>query len=258
MILVLNHLLLLSGNNCLILTIKKILTYCFLTTFFVVFSLNVFSQTDSLKVHEIKGKKYYIHIIEKGESLYAIHKKYNIPLDVLKKENPSVVDGLSVGEKIFIPVKRKDIEEVVLDGNFITHVVQKKQTLYSISKLYKVQQKEIIAVNPDLTNGLKEGQLIKIPVKKLKAEVNDIKDVQITSNRRTHVVSKGETLYSLSKTYDVSVEEIKEVNNGLPQGLREGETIILPNAPVSVLEKDTTSINFNLSLIHISEPTRPY
>lgn len=246
MILALNHPLLLSGNNCLILTIKNLLTYCFLTTFFVVFSLNVFSQTDSLEVHDIKGKKYYIHIIEKGESLYAIHKKYNIPLDVLKKENPSVVDGLSIGEKIFIPVKRKENEEVVLDGNFITHVVQKKQTLYSISKLYKVQQNEIIAVNPDITNGLQEGQVIKIPVKKLKAEVKVVKDKPIFLNKRTHVVAKGETLYSLSKTYDVSVEEIKQVNNGLPQGLREGETIILPNNSVSTTEKDTTSIIFSL------------
>ncbi|MDF1672107.1 MAG: LysM peptidoglycan-binding domain-containing protein [Vicingaceae bacterium] len=207
--------------------------------------MNVFSQTDSLEVHDIKGKKYYIHIIEKGESLYAIHKKYDIPLDVLKKENPSVVDGLSIGGKIFIPVKRKENEEVVLDGNFITHVVQKKQTLYSISKLYKVQQNEIISVNPDITNGLQEGQVIKIPVKKLKVEVKDVKDVPIVLNRKTHVVAKGETLYSLSKTYDISLEEIKQVNNGLPQGLREGETILLPT-PLSVIENDTTAISFNL------------
>jgi len=65
-----------------------------------------FAQTDSLEVHTIKGKEYYIHIVEKGESLYFIHKKYDVPLEVIKKENPSVADGLSIGEKVFVPLKR--------------------------------------------------------------------------------------------------------------------------------------------------------
>ena len=186
-----------------------------------------FSQSDSLKVHTIKGKQYYIHIVEKGESLYAIHKKYDVPLNVINKENPSVADGLSIGEKVFIPVKREEATPVVMDGNFITHEVQKKQTLYSISKLYKVNQNEIIAANPDIGNGLKEGQIIKIPVKKLKAET--ALNVQpTTSNKKTHVVAKNETLYALSKKYKVTVDEIKKENNGLPQGLREGETIYIP------------------------------
>ena len=48
-----------------------------------------------------------------------MHKKYNVPLDVIKKENPSVADGLSIGEKVFIPVKRDVEVEVKTDGNFI-------------------------------------------------------------------------------------------------------------------------------------------
>ena len=83
-----------------------------------------YAQTDSLEIHKIKGKEYYIHIVQKGESLYFIHKKYDVPLGVIKKENPSVADGLSIGEKIFVPVK-KDIEyELKTDGNFINHKVK--------------------------------------------------------------------------------------------------------------------------------------
>jgi len=92
-------------------------------------------KTDSLEVHTIKGKEYYIHIVEKGESLYAIHKKYNAPLEIIKKENPSVLDGLSIGEKVFIPVKRSVEFEVKTDGNFINHTVKKQQTLYSLTVL---------------------------------------------------------------------------------------------------------------------------
>lgn len=225
-----------SGNNCLILGIKKYLAYYFFVALFSLLSFNGFSQSDSVEVHIIKGKEYYIHIIEKGESLYAIHKKYDIPLDVIKKENPSVSDGLSIGEKIFIPVKREVNNPTNIDGNYITHEVQKKQTLYSISKLYKVQQNEIIAANPEIADGLKEGQLIKIPVKKLKeVDSSDLTEVNIlTETRRIHVVQKGETLYALSKLYNITVQEIKDQNNGLLQGLREGETIVLPGESFNI------------------------
>jgi LysM repeat protein len=218
----------------------------------IISSLSSYAQSDSLEVHTINGKEYYIHIIEKGESLYSLHKKYNVPLEVINKENPSVLDGLSIGEKIFIPLK-KDIEvEVKTNGNYINHEVTKQQTLYSIANLYKVNQQEIIAANPEISEGLKEGQTIRIPVNQLKQ--NDLNQVNLSNDTlqyKTHVVKKGETLYSLTKLYDVSSDSIKMVNNGLTQGLREGETIYIPkkivvknNFPIltSLNDADTITI----------------
>jgi LysM repeat protein len=194
----------------------------------MVISINVSAQTDSLEVHTINGKEYYIHIIEKGESLYSLHKKYNIPLEVINKENPSVLDGLSIGEKIFIPLQ-KDIEvEVKTNGNFINHEVTKQQTLYSIANLYKVQQNEILAANPEISEGLKEGQVIRIPVKNIKQNTTEVKTLIQSPQYKTHVVKKGETLYSLTKLYNTTVDSMKLVNVGLTQGLREGETIYVP------------------------------
>jgi len=186
-----------------------------------------FAQTDSLEVHTIKGKEYYIHIIEKGESLYFIHKKYDVPIEVLKRENPSVLDGLSIGEKIFVLVKKDAEYEIKTDGNFINHKVKKKQTLYSIARIYKVKQKEIIAANPEISDGLKEGQVIKIPIGNIN-KGNAIKPIAIKSSYGTHKVTKGETLYSLSRLYKTTVDSIKLVNDGLKQGLKIGETIYIP------------------------------
>jgi len=193
---------------------------------------NSFGQTDSLEVHTIKGKEYYIHIVEKGESLYFMHKKYNVPLDVIKKENPSVADGLSIGEKVFIPVKRDVEVEVKTDGNFINHTVIKQQTLYSIAKLYDVKQKEIVTANPEISDGLKDGQIIRIPVLNIKKN-DDVKtDALISENKgekyKTHKVKKGETLYSLSRLYKTTVDSIKLVNGGLKQGLKLREIIYIP------------------------------
>ncbi|MCB0401567.1 MAG: LysM peptidoglycan-binding domain-containing protein [Flavobacteriales bacterium] len=193
--------------------------------FFLVLGLKGYGQADSLQLQQINGKDYYVHVVEKGESLYFIHKKYDVPLDVIKKENPGVNDGLSIGEKVFIPVKR-DGAPVTVNGNFIEHTVEKKQTLYSIAKLYQVQQNEIIAANPQITEGLQEGQIIRIPVKKLKTEIPE--PITPASDKITHVVQKGETLYALSKKYNVTVEAIKEANGGLGQGLREEEMIYIP------------------------------
>ena len=164
------------------------------------------AQTDSLEVHVVNGKNYYIHIVEKGESLYAIHKKYDVPQSVIKKENPSVLDGLSIGEKIFIPVKN-EVASASVDGNYINHTVLKKQTLYSIARIYKVKQKAIVAANPGVKHHLKEGQIIKIPVKSIKKEPQQKTDT-LTGKYLTHQVLKGETLYSLSKQYNTTVDSI--------------------------------------------------
>ena len=199
-----------------------------------------YAQTDSLEIYTIKGKEYYIHIVQKGESLYFIHKKYNVPLEVIKKENPGVADGLSIGEKIVVPLKKNIEIEVKTDGNFINHEVKKKQTLYSIAKLYKVKQKEIIAANPAVNDGLKEGQVIRIPVSNIKKDRRR-KPVVARSGYKTHAVKKGETLYSLSRLYKTTVDSIKLVNDGLKQGLKIGETIYVPLK----LAASSVSINMN-------------
>ena len=77
---------------------------------------------------------------------------------------------------------------------------------------------------------IEEGQLINIPVKQIK-QVKDKKDTNTLikpSGWKVHQVKKGETLYSLSKLYEVSIDSIKLINNGLTEGLKENEKIFIP------------------------------
>ncbi len=208
-------------------------------------AIEVSAQTDSLEIHKINGKDYYIHIVEKGQSLYFIHQKYDVPMDVIKTENPGVLDGLSIGEKIFIPVKKDSLYETKTNGNFINHEVQKSQTLYSIANLYHVKQQEIIAANPEITEGLKEGQIIRIPVTGImNNSANTTNQASTQPKYKTHVVSKGETLYSLSKLYHTTVDSILLINDGLNQGLKAGETI---NLPIKLKNTETIVENSLLS-----------
>lgn len=215
---------------------------------FILLQQNVLAQqTDSLEIHTIKGKPYYIHVVSKGESLYAIHKKYEVPIDVIKNENQGVLDGLSIGEKIFIPIIENEEKTTTTNGNHIQHKVLPKQTLYAIAKIYQISVKEIMAANPGMDENIEEGQLINIPIKQIKSKKDTTKKTTPNSKWKIHEVKKKETLYSLSKHYNVSIDSIKLVNNGLNQGLKEGEKIFIPIKQVSKnllqLSKDTLSAN---------------
>jgi len=191
---------------------------------------NCLAQTDSLEVHQVNGKSYYIHVVEPGNTLYSISKKYNVPVDVIEKENASVADGLSLGEKVFIPIKKDTAQEFEsINGNFFVHKVEKGRTLYSLAKEFNLQQKDIIALNPDIDEtGIKEGQEIKIPVKEIKQQKPAEEVAKTNATYQTHFVKTGETLYSLSKLYQVSIDSIRLVNNGLPEGLKVDQNIYIP------------------------------
>lgn len=208
------------------------------------------AQTDSLEVHQVNGKSYYIHVVEPGNTLYSISKKYNIPIDVIEKENVSVADGLSLGEKVFIPVKKDAAQEFEsINGNFFVHKVEKGRTLYSLAKEFNLQQKDIIALNPEIDEtGIKEGQEIKIPVKEIKQQKPAEEIAKASPSYQTHFVKAGETLYSLSKLYQVSVDSIKLVNNGLLEGLKVDQNIYIPikQGRVASVQQNSTELNTSI------------
>ncbi|MEA1874135.1 MAG: LysM peptidoglycan-binding domain-containing protein [Bacteroidota bacterium] len=129
-------------------------------------------------------------------------------------------------------------EKVILDGQkFYLHKVQPGQTLYSISKTYYVETRTIIIHNPELSEGLKAGSTLRIPVVEIKPEyaAPDIDTTQFHSIeiRRKH------TLYSLSKQYNVTIQEIYEANPGLEdRGLKRKDVIRIPKHSIIVEKID--------------------
>ena len=100
----------------------------------------------------------------------------------------------------------------------VLHQVEEKETLYSLSRRYKVNIKEIIAANPSAEFGLNIGEILKIPmaVENTPAE-----------GRITHIVQPQETLYSISKKYGVSPEQVKEWNRISTNLLDIGQELII-------------------------------
>ena len=113
-------------------------------------------------------------------------------------------------------------------AEIVSHTVAQGQTLYSISKLYNTTVDEIIKFNPGSAEKLSIGQKLIIP-RNSNSKAKDGKNV------KTHTIQQGETLYRLSKMYNVTTDELCAANPGLSiNNFRTGETIIIPvkgNAP---------------------------
>ncbi len=176
---------------------------------------SIIAQTKSSNIQTIDGRKYFIHLIEKGQSLYSISKLYNVSLDDIYKVNPEVKNGTKSGQEIKIPlatnlaVTSTTSNTQPITTNFLPdtnlykcHKVEKGQTLYSILKKYNVTEKEITAINPGFTSSIKEGQLIAISKKEKNA-------LQVTSS---NVIS--ETKPSLTLNTNTATTLVNKTEKG--------------------------------------------
>lgn len=115
---------------------------------------------------------------------------------------------------------------------FLLHKVEKGQTLYGLSKLYNITIEDIIKHNPQAENGIKARESIKIYLGEDKS--HDLMQQKVettphdTTDKNVHIVQAGETLYGISKKYNLSIGELEKLNPGLGENLSIGQHIKLP------------------------------
>ncbi len=212
----------------------------------------VFSQEKVIKSDKkvmIQGKAYYIHTVKKGETLYAISKAYNILPKEIAIYNPTVFDGLSIGQRLKIPIVSQEKQN---QGKFIYHTVSQGETIYYLTKKYNVKEKDIYKHNPESKNGIQTGQVLKIPKPKRNKDNFKKEDKHFYY----HKVAKKETLYSISKKYDVEQQVIIDNNPEITvSGLKYDMLIKIPKQKSTTLTatKDTipadSLINDTLNII---------
>lgn len=114
------------------------------------------------------GKKFYVHTVQKGQTVYSIAKAYKVGMDDIYYNNPSARTGIMVGQKLFIPTVsketeiRKQVKNKTFD--FFYHVASAGETIDHIASIYLIPKKYILLANPGLKGPLKEGEFVKIPV----------------------------------------------------------------------------------------------
>jgi len=112
------------------------------------------------------GKKYYKHIVVKGETVYGIAERFNLQPKDIVFDNPKAIDGIHTGDTLLIQTNIVATDNDEKKGNYIFHNVIAKETVYSLSKKYNTSIRVMDSLNPDLTTrGLQISQVLRIPAK---------------------------------------------------------------------------------------------
>jgi LysM repeat protein/ABC-type branched-subunit amino acid transport system substrate-binding protein len=171
----------------------------------------------STKTEYIGGKHYYLHTVEKGQTVSAIAKAYGIPEEDIYEANPDARKVIKVAAVLKIPVKSS------VSATPLIHTVLAGETLTQIAQHYKVKMEDLLKANPGLSpNNIKPGQLITIP-----GEGGSTASLG-KSTIIIHVVQKDETLFSIARKYGVTVDELKVNNPGLNETIHIGQQIRVP------------------------------
>lgn len=153
------------------------------------------------------------YTVKSGDSLWSISRKFGITVDELKSANNLSSNLLSVGQNLIIPGK-----EAQATGD--EYVVKKGDTLYSIARKYNTSVDNLKSINNITTDSLAIGQIIKLP--STSSTASD-----------TYIVKKGDSLYSIARTYNTSVDKLKEINNLTSNALAIGQVLKLPSSNAS-------------------------
>lgn len=221
--------------------------------------INVVANT--LKSYLGLANDYYI--VKSGDNLYSIARKFNTTVDDIKKLNNLTSNSLSIGQKLII----KSIPSTIKDTNTY-YTVQKGDSLYSVALKYNMTTNELKELNNLTSNILSVGQRLRVnkdiptgsntykvvagdnlysiankynttvdELKKLNNLTNNnlsIGQVLIiengTTSNNTYKVVNGDTLYSIARKYNISVDELKKLNNLTSNSLSIGQILKVPNS----------------------------
>lgn len=177
-----------------------------------------------------ENQSYFLHTIEKGQSLYSISKMYNVTTSDIVRLNPGCDEKIYAGQTIKIP-KGKESQK----GETF-HTIQAGETLYKLTTMYNVSAKDICEANPGLSaENFRIGQVILIPQKEEKevavqtpAEQSSIQGPVVPRCKDMHKVKRKETIFSVSREYGISEQELIAANPELKKGMKKGQFLCIP------------------------------
>ena len=212
------------------------------------------------------GQHYIVHTVKKGDTVYSLGKSYGVPLDVIYNLNPKAKNGIRVGEYLRFPFKA----EQTLDKKkkkypkkvFLRHEVSLGENLYSIAKSYGISVDILLDDNPSLDpTSVRQGMMLYIRRQSQGTATEDEIAGAISGRvsmigsfsdggHTLYMAKTGDTLYSISKQFGISVTELLSLNClGQDYILRTGDVLKVPS-----LKKDQDSQKSNQKK-HISWQT---
>ena len=179
----------------------------------------------------------FMYTVKKGDSLYSIAKKYNTTVDKIVSLNYLKTTNLNIGDVLRIPETYTKESEFYLP-EFTNYVVKKGDTLYKIARDNNITVNELMKDNSLSNMTLNIGQVLKIRTSTTSlGEIEECfgTDYEIPNNSQTitYKVQKGDSLYSISKRYNTSVDNIVSLNNLKSNNLNIGQILKIPTSSSS-------------------------
>lgn len=200
----------------------------------------------------------FVHTIKQGETVYSIAHTYQVSTEDILRLNPSATAGIRTGEKLNIPQKQGNGTH----GCF--HTIAPGETLYRLTKTYRVSADEICKANPGLTaENFKAGMVVRVPA--ATAETAPIARTTVPAHqgiaksdcKEMHKVGRRETIYGIARQYGITEDELKAANPEMKSPeykLKKGTFICIPYPAV---QKPKEIIPSNEELMARKVPATP-
>lgn len=199
------------------------------------------------------------HTVAKGESAYGIARKYGMSLDELYTLNPKIKDGnLGIGEVVLIKKnaeKAKANAAAVATSKTASITLKPKQTIYGITKQYKISETDLRKLNTDLDNHMKIGEKVILPLENIQkygdetpivnSESNlasqipvdnqvDPIDLETVADENSYIIQEKDNYFKIGRKFGVSQKQLFAMNPGLEEkGLHAGDVIRVKSGGVS-------------------------
>ncbi len=253
------------------------------------------TSTNEPKVTETKvaietvSEKPSFHIVESKETKFGIAKKYGMTVEELEAKNPEIVSNLTVGYKLVISGKavkvatektvvekpkpvvyeinspkttETEVVKTIKKAGFANYEVKPKETLYSLSQFFGISQEELINLNPNLKDGVKDGMILKVPGKGSITKVTpstgvflDLSKTIQTGNKKQLVLmipfNASKIQSDTLKTIDVRLKKDAFLNmtldfySGALMAIDSAKTLGL-NIDVKILDSEESKLSSNV------------
>lgn len=190
--------------------------------FLVIAGLTFFNPPqDSIGIETINGKVFVLHKVTAGETLYGISKRYNVTVEQILEFNATADGGLEIGQVLKVPYIPRVVKKVT-DGT--VHRVTEKETLFSISRQYGVTVDELKEWNKLADANLSLGQEL---IVRKKSQAQTQPTAEFRSQKTVHTVVGGETLFSISRQYGITVDQLRSWNSLADNELKVGQLLFV-------------------------------
>lgn len=160
--------------------------------------------TKSNDIVVIRGKSYYLHTVQPGQTLYSICKAYGANIDEVKSLNDKKDNALSLYEVLKVPYTDPFVQQ---DDKFYYHKVVKGETFYSIARLYKIKPKRLLKFNEGYAQNqpLAVGAVVKLPLAEIGLSVLGEEEIEAS-------VGKKQEIRPVRPVRNESVKKVEEAS----------------------------------------------